>query len=269
MTRKKLMLGIFSPLLLLGLACNINVAGFNLRSMEVDALRTEHRVVEVGRAQSVRAKISMSAGELKVSSDADNLVSADFTYNIDEWTPQVTYLVDDAQGDLTIRQPSPQFSAIPTDEIRNKWDIQLGNMVPMQLTFEIGAGASTLNLGDLSVEQVNIEAGAGDTMVNLANSSLSELNVDAGIGKMTIDLSGEWRNDLEAEIRNGMGELIVILPRDVGVQVAIDTGLGEVDAGGLRSKGGLFVNDAYGQSEVTLNIDLKGGIGQITLQQDG
>jgi hypothetical protein len=35
---------------------------------------------------------------------------------------------------------------------------------------------------------------------------------------------------------------------------------------GLTQEGDVYVNDAYGESEATLTLDIEGGIGGITLQ---
>ena len=269
MSTKKVILSLIIIVPLMALACNLTIGDLNLSPLEVDELRTDRQSIEVGGADLVQARISMGAGELKVAGGADNLVDADFTYNIDEWAPKVAYQVDDAQGRLTVQQPAFQFEGIPTDEVRNTWDVQLNNGVPMHLTLEIGAGASELELSELSLQSLSVSAGAGETTINLASSSIETLNIDAGIGEMTVDLSGDWQQDLEARIRSGVGELTVKLPRNVGVRVEVATGVGEVQTGGLRSSGKAYVNDAYGQSDVTLHIDLQGGLGQINLKQSG
>ena len=43
-------------------------------------------------------------------------------------------------------------------------------------------------------------------------------------------------------------------------------GLGKISADGLRREGQAYVNDAYGASEATLNIDIRSGVGQINLE---
>ena len=35
---------------------------------------------------------------------------------------------------------------------------------------------------------------------------------------------------------------------------------------GLKKVGDSYVNDAYGESDVTLNVDVKGGMGEINLE---
>jgi len=42
--------------------------------------------------------------------------------------------------------------------------------------------------------------------------------------------------------------------------------LGKINAEESRRKGGSYVNDAYGSSEVTLDVDVQGGVGEINLK---
>ena len=43
-------------------------------------------------------------------------------------------------------------------------------------------------------------------------------------------------------------------------------GLGKINAEGLNRVGDSYVNDAYGESDVTLNVDVQGGVGEINLE---
>ena len=51
--------------------------------------RTDSQSVELGDARTVRAEISMEMGHLEIAGGADNLMSADLTYEAAEWKPVV------------------------------------------------------------------------------------------------------------------------------------------------------------------------------------
>jgi hypothetical protein len=40
----------------------------------------------------------------------------------------------------------------------------------------------------------------------------------------------------------------------------------EINAKGFRREGDSYVNEAYGDSEVTLNVEVQGGVGEINLK---
>ncbi len=86
-----------------------------------------------------------------------------------------------------------------------------------------------------------------------------------GAGQVTTDLTGNWKKDLTAEIRGGVGHAIIRLPADVGVRIHATGGMGSISAGGLKRDGDQYVNELYGKSPVTLRIDVAGGVGNIEL----
>ena len=60
----------------------------------------------------------------------------------------------------------------------------------------------------------------------------------------------------------------MLLPAEVGVRVVVSGGLGSVKARGLRlaDEGHVYVNDAWGETDVQLDLDIDGGIGEVVLK---
>ena len=218
------------------------LAGCNPR-LRVGELQTESQSVELGNDASVRAKINMGAGDMKVTGGAEKLLEADFTYNVAELKPEVKF----SDGALVIWEPGKEGRVDwrGISDFRNEWTLSLNNELPMDLSVEIGAG-----FGDLQ----------------LAGMSLTGLNVTLGAGKSTVDLSGDWVRDMNVTINAGAGDVSVRLPKDVGVRVDIDAGASRINATGLKQDGSVYTNAAYGVSEVTLHINMEACIGQISLE---
>jgi hypothetical protein len=59
------------------------------------------------------------------------------------------------------------------------------------------------------------------------------------------------------------------LPNDVGVEVETRGGLTNVEAYGLRQMGGTYTNDAFGEAEVELTINVLTGVGNVRLIEEG
>lgn len=70
-------------------------------------------------------------------------------------------------------------------------------------------------------------------------------------------LTGSYDRDIAASIEGGVGEATVQLPSEIGVRV---------NAEGPQREGDAHVNDAYGDSDVTLDVDVRGGVGKINLE---
>jgi hypothetical protein len=234
--------------------------------VRVGELRTESETVELGGAASVHVQIEMAAGELEVSGGAAGLLEAGFTYNVAELKPEV----DHSGGTLSVRTPDVDVRGAPLwdlDEYRYEWDLRLNEDVPMEMQVSMGAGRSDLRLGELTLTRLDVTRGAGEVVVDLSgSSSLTRLNVGGGAGAAKVDLSGAWQQDLEATIEGGLGTRTLILPSNVGVRVRVEVGIGGVDATGLTKEGEYYTNDAYGQSNVTLNIEVDGGVGETELR---
>lgn len=211
----------------------------------VGALQTESQSVELGDADLVRVEITFGAGNLKLTGGAEKLLEADFTYNVARLKPEVEYTNDT----LVIRHPEvrglPALQGIT--DYRNEWNLRLNDGLPTDLSVDMGAGSSNLQLAGLP---------------------LTRLDVILGAGISTIDLSGDWARDLDVTIDAGAADLTVRLPSEVGARVTVDAGPTTIEATGLRRDGNIFTNDAYGASEVTLQVDMEAGIGQINLEVD-
>jgi hypothetical protein len=202
------------------------------------------REVDAQGAQSVRAHIEMPAGTLRLSSGATGIFDGDFNYTSASAVPRVDYNVANLHGDLdvTAGQSNVHFAG-PTDDI---WDLRLNGTVPTELSVEMGAGTGNLRLSDLD---------------------LTALTVNMGAGRINLDLNGNWKQSFHGDIEGGVGTATVKLPKDVGVRVHAEGGIGTVNAHGLKRDGDDYVNDALGKSPVTLDLNVQGGVGTINLEE--
>jgi hypothetical protein len=220
------------------------VGSCGTQAQKVGEMQRESQSVGVENAQSVRADLKMGAGELNVTGGTDALMEGEFSYNVADWKPKVDYDVSGDTGELIVKQGSGGGVRLGGNA-RNEWDLRFNDEVPTDLVVKMGAGESDLDLDSLT---------------------LTGLNLQMGAGKTTVDLTGDYAQDFEASIQGGVGEATVLLPSEVGVQAKAEGGLGKINAEGLQREGDSYVNEAYGDSDVTLEIDVQGGVGQINLE---
>lgn len=205
---------------------------------------TETESFELGEVRSLEVDLSVNIGSLRVTGGAEGLADAEFRYNVAEWKPKVDYSERGDRARLAIGQPDHQERSIP-DKAKSEWEIRLNSGVALSLVLDMGIGESVLVLG---------------------GTSLTDLDIDQGIGEMTLDLTGEWADALDVNIDGGIGSATIRVPDQVGVRVNADTGIGGVSALGFTRRGDAYVNAAYGESDVTIEIDVDAGIGSITIQ---
>src|SRR5215207_7984991 len=70
---------------------------------QVGKMQRESKSVDPKNAQSAHAQLKMGAGELNVTGGADQLMEADFSYNVSEWKPKVSYDVSGQEGELVVK----------------------------------------------------------------------------------------------------------------------------------------------------------------------
>jgi hypothetical protein len=208
------------------------------------SLRHDARTVDLEGAKTVRADLSIGAGQLTLRGGSSHLLDADFDYFAREGSPQVEYTVDAGKGELKISQEGGEPNIGGTN---NTWSLHFSNSMPLDLKIDMGAGEGDLRLRDLDV---------------------TNLNVDMGAGRVEVDLTGDRKKDLEANIEGGVGQTVIRLPRKIGVIVNASGGIGTIDASGLKHDGDEYTNAAYGKSPVTIRLKVEGGVGQISLIQE-
>jgi hypothetical protein len=211
---------------------------------KVGKMQHDSKSVDPENAQSARVQLKMGAGELNVTGGADQLMEADFSFNVSDWKPKVSYDLSGKKGELVVKQGSAEGGNL-SGGARNEWDISMNDELPTDLAVQLGAGESVLDLDSLTLTGVDLQMGAGKT---------------------TVDLTGDYAQDFDANIEGGVGQATVLLPSEIGVKAKAEGGLGKISAKGLKKVGDSYVNEAYGESETNLRVDVKGGVGAINLK---
>src|SRR5215217_6326760 len=154
----------------------------------VGKMQSESRSIQPQNAQSVGADLKMGAGELNITGGADQLMEGDFSYNVSEWKPKVSYDVSGQEGELVVKQGSANSGSLD-GKARNEWDITMNEEVPTDLVVKMGAGESDLDLDSLTLKGLDLKMGAG---------------------KSTVDLTGDYAKSFDATIQGGVGEATVL-----------------------------------------------------------
>jgi hypothetical protein len=272
-----------------------------VRDLGADSVQRETRQIALGDAEQVEATIRFGGGDLdikvldmkKLDDEIDApLLQADFIYNVDSLQPEIDYEVQDGQGKLEIRHKLETTSLDRlTTELRNEWKLALCNCVPLSLNMDVGATSGQFELGGLPIERLDLTTGAADLkvsfdqpnperlqslhilsgaakleLIKLGNANLDELTFDGGLGTYTFDLTGEWQQSAEVYVQAGASHFQLHVPKDIGVRICPgDTSRGHYD--GLEEKNGCYVNSLYGESDITLDVNLDLGLGRLDVRQ--
>jgi hypothetical protein len=215
---------------------------------DIEGVQTAEESVALGSAERAVVDVDMGAGDLSIegaSLDGD-VMQGTFIYSPDELEPEVD---GDAGADtieVSISHPRVSGLNFGTRNFASDWDIALAEGIPTDLRVSLGAGNGDLDLTGLDVTDLRLDMGAGD---------------------VTLDLSGPRDTDLDARVTAGAGTVTVQLPADVGVRVSgRQDGVGEWVFDGFTTDGDYLVNEAYGQTDTTIELDVQRGVGRVELE---
>ncbi len=202
-------------------------------------------VVKSKGAKNVEVDLNIGAGRLVLSGGASELLTGGFIYSNKKWKPEINYKVKNSKGVLKIEQPDNGDFTINDDD-KYVWNLKFNNDIPLNFDIELGAGLSEIALSELN---------------------LKHFHMVMGVGKTEIDLRGKWKQSTEIYLDGGIGLSQVYIPDNVGVKLEVTKGIGGVDVKNLiKKKNSVYVNKAYENSDVVINIFLKTGIGKIEVE---
>ena len=137
---------------------------------------------------------------------------------------------------------------------RARWLIPVGVVVALLLAVVAAA------------ERVDVRDGVGERSWRAVDGGDYAL----GAGEATLDLRGlRGVDDAEVQARVGLGELTVLVPRGMAVDITSDIRLGELVAPGFARNDGGRVHEEFvvgSPDDVTVTLDLEVGFGEIEVR---
>lgn len=236
--------------LLVATGCTrVPLSGTGSGSGSVSVSRDETVTVPLDGAATLSANVRMGVGELTLSGEPSSTAALDarFRYAPVRWKPTVEYSKNASEGMLYVSQPEGDTKMNLGPDIENTWDLTLPGKVPVKLSLKLGLGKSTVDLRDVDVR---------------------DLEVVTGVGETTLDLSGARTDDVDARVTSGVGELVIRVPKGVGVRITGGNQMvGELIANGFTKQGDTRMNAAYGSAGPKIEIAVTGGIGEIRIEE--
>ena len=187
--------------------------------------------------------------------------------------------------------PELELEDLPRDaDAAGRLDLSLSPSVPTDLRLGIGAGRARLDLGGIHLTELELITGASDVEVgfarenraamellsiksgatafmaeNLGNARFRRLEFYGFVGDVVLDFSGSWRSSAEAEIRMGLGELLMRVPAHIGVRVR-RSGLASLRAESFEKVGDYWLSPNWEAARVRLEVTLVAGLGSVIVE---
>lgn len=171
--------------------------------------------------------------------------------------------------------------------------IGLGTRADLDLDIELGAAEANLELGGIRISRLKLQTGASKTVVRfseanpircseadlsagaaellvvgLGYSRCGEVDFTGGVGKVTLDFGGRWSGPIHLDANMAMGELVLRLPRQAGVKLALDKFLASFAPAGLMpsSDGRTWMSGGFAGASQQLVVEVETAFGGVTVE---
>ncbi len=280
---KKTILIVFGTLILLSLACTINLPVVEIQPEDTQTM--EIAVEPPNTDSPIDLSIAMGAGKLNIQNGTKKLIEGTISYNIPQWQPTI----EQDGNSIRLTQSVEEFNLtkLPMGEYQNQWDLKLGSQ-PINFELQAGAYDGTLDFSGIPVTDLTISDGASSAKVifgtpnpakmdqlsyktgasNVKLEGLSNANFDlmtfvGGAGSYMLDFSGSLQQEALVEIESGVSTLEIIIPEGLNSEIIISGDLIDTSTKGVWS----VEDDTYRTQNPgpLLTIQVKTNIGSLKL----
>jgi len=214
-------------------------------------------------------------------------------YDATRSQPRHTFDVASRKLQIGMQKSEMRFSG------RNNADaghlqLELSRSAPLDLSLDLGAVESDLDLTGLRISRLHVQSGASDAKLRfdslnatrmsvlevslgaasfrgdrLANANARDIRVDAGIGSVELDLGGQWTQDIDLRVDVTLGIVTIHVPSDVGVHVTLDKTLASFDHEGLTERDGGWVSKNWDSAPHKLRVAAETVFGKLSIDKTG
>jgi hypothetical protein len=131
-----------------------------------------------------------------------------------------------------------------TDSQNSDWKLGLTPNIPLVLRIKTGIGKSEIDLSKLRV---------------------TDFSLEGGVGKSTVILPA--RGHVTASIESGIGKTEVRIPSGMKARIRASSGIGSINVNGdYQRDGDVYTSSGFETASNRLELEINGGIGQITVE---
>lgn len=201
----------------------------------------ETYTIESEKAKKVTASISIYTGDIAISGNSQQpLLTSEFNYNLKQFIPKISYVVQNDEGKLKISQEEKTKGLY--DSVENRWILIFNRTIPLELNIAMGSGDNRLDLSDINLTGLKSIMGSGDSY---------------------IDLTGKYKDNVHVYLIGGLGHTTINLPEDIGIRLLIDGVFNRINCSGFEQIGNFYFNSGFDLSERKIYITIISGIGKI------
>jgi hypothetical protein len=258
------------------------------QSMRTVTLSKQYR-----QQSNMKVRVEFAAGTLRLAPGKTNtLYDMHLSYDAERFVPISRF--DAARNEVLLgvaRTGDGGLRVSSAEHLAQEAIIALTPRADLSLDLKLGAVDGTIELGGLRLRQVHIQAAASRTDVRfsspnlapcevlelsagaaefsatrLGNSRCRQVRFEGGVGDVTLDLTGDWNADANLQLKVAVGELTLRLPREVGVEIALDRFLSTFQPVGFVRTDRTYRTAGFEKAGRKLHIDLTCTVGGVNVE---
>jgi len=201
----------------------------------------------VGEAKQAEITIDASIAELKVAATASDAMVEGTVIPLSSEQIRKDARMSGDTFVFSLKSAGRNF-VLPIglgDTSAPSWDLRLSDQVPMSLVVDTGVGETRLDLTGLQLTDLKVNSGVGETEITLPAEGQFRVEVDAGVGEVTVRV-----------------------PKGMAARIRADQGVGEIRVrGDFDRNGEQYTSQNYNQAQNRVDIEIDGGVGEITVEE--
>jgi hypothetical protein len=231
-------------------------------------------------------KINLGGANITVGSNEDTLVQGTVQYNVPELKPEVI------TGSNQIEIKMGSFDGVLPSDVKNEWDLKLGQGLLTNLTVAIGTSKGQWDLGGLSLKTLNWSQGAADvnlrfsqpnpvsldnftlnsgagklTVQGLGNANIHTANFTSGAGQLDLTFDGKLSQDAAIKLKSGVTGMTIYSGGNPIQLVKTDGGLSSINNGSWSKSGETYTSPEWNNSSgPKIIIQLELSVGSLDLR---
>jgi hypothetical protein len=238
--------------------------------------------------RELRARINFSAGTLHlVPAPRGLLYRMTLAWDPERFSPVGEWNAPGREVTLGVRSVGGTGLKVSSrHQLEQHAVVELPTDIDVSVDAQVGAVEADLELGGLRLTDATVRTDASRSVVrfsrpnqvacrllemsggatnfvayDLANSRCEDIRFEGGVGDVTLDLSGEWTIDAQVRVKITLGEVTLLLPRDLGVALTVNRFLASLDAAGFTRADGRYLSPGYEAATRHLNITVSVAVG--------
>jgi hypothetical protein len=240
-----------------------------------------------------RVQVKYGAGRIDVAgTNAPLLYAMTLRYDEASTTPLHRYDAESHGLILGVEGEKTHFSRNSDEKAKGEMRLSLSNVVPIDLSLDLGATRGALDLGGLNLLSLRLDAGASDMVLdfsspnrsrmrsfdvdvgaasleahNLGNANAGVVHVHGGVGSVDLDFGGSWTQDMSVGVELTLGKLTLHVPHDIGVRVEVEKFLASFDQQGLEKRGDAYYSENWDRAKYHLQLRAQTTLGGIEIDR--